>query len=293
MYKNIFYYIIIILTCHSCQFNQSVEKDLVTGAYSRGNGIGCEEITIEISDKIVRRNEFIHGEKVTIVFNNINGLVSKDNKLYPKMSIDIVQNEKDTINSNSNVLDHLKDGTAIKVLKLTTFFRTILPYKNGETYKAHIKISDENGDGTFTYILPFTVKKNELLKTETKDLNYTDIYLWDENEKQPVFQKNINAAHLLVIVFEGIDGLTLKNEKVYPIFSLDVVDNDNTKIISEANLFRNFEDVGIDPEKIKQQISSEITFTKGTFNNPYTLIATVKDKYSDKQITTTTELNIE
>ncbi len=40
--------IIIIITCSSCQFNQSVNTDLNTGAYSRGDGLGCEDVTIEI-----------------------------------------------------------------------------------------------------------------------------------------------------------------------------------------------------------------------------------------------------
>lgn len=41
--------LIAITTISSCQFNQSVNKDLTTGAYSRGDGIGVEYITIEIN----------------------------------------------------------------------------------------------------------------------------------------------------------------------------------------------------------------------------------------------------
>ena len=36
----------------ACEFNQSVNKDLNTGAYSRGNGIGCDDVKIQINGEV-------------------------------------------------------------------------------------------------------------------------------------------------------------------------------------------------------------------------------------------------
>ena len=44
--------LVFIVMLTSCEFRQSVNKDLVTGANSRGNGLSCEEVLIEI-DKTV------------------------------------------------------------------------------------------------------------------------------------------------------------------------------------------------------------------------------------------------
>ena len=43
--------LISIIVFNSCQFSQSVNTDLITGAYSRGNGIGIDDVIIEINGK--------------------------------------------------------------------------------------------------------------------------------------------------------------------------------------------------------------------------------------------------
>ena len=43
--------IIVFIVFNSCQFNQSINKDFITGANSRGDGIGCEDVQIEINLK--------------------------------------------------------------------------------------------------------------------------------------------------------------------------------------------------------------------------------------------------
>jgi hypothetical protein len=88
--------VLVIVMCSSCQFNQSVNTDLSTGAYSRGDGIGCDDVFIEINGIVEKRNEYVFGEKVNLIFNNISGLISLENKTYPGLSIHIVPVAQDT-----------------------------------------------------------------------------------------------------------------------------------------------------------------------------------------------------
>jgi len=132
--------ILIALLLGSCEFHQSVDKDLVTGATSRGDGLGCEEVSIQINGKTERRSTFIFGEKVILVFNGINGLKRENDKTYPGLSMHIVKNEKDTVLSEANLLNNLTDGTHLSPLQLQANFVAALPYKNKEKYKAHVKI---------------------------------------------------------------------------------------------------------------------------------------------------------
>lgn len=290
--SRIFTLITLIATSNSCQFNQSVNKDLTTGAYSRGNGIGVDDITIEVNGETDNRNEFVFGEKVNLVFNNIYGLTNSNGKTFPELSMYVVKNEKDTVFSNSNLLKSLKNGTELSPLQLQANFRTALPNQNNEKYKVSVKITDKKGNGTFNYELPFTVKKNDLLDIKSNGIEYSTIYLWNETLKQPVFDSNISSEHLFILILNDIEGLDLTNEKVFPIFSLDLTDNNGNKILSNTNLLGAYEEVGVSPKNLKNQVTAKLRFTKGTINNPCKLTAKLKDKNSLKEINISTELNI-
>lgn len=284
--------LIAIATFGSCQFNQSVNKDLTTGAYSRGDGIGVDDISIEINGETDNRNEFVFGEKVNLVFNNVSGLTNSNGKTFPELSMYLVKNEKDTIDSNPNLLKNLNDGTDLSPLQLQANFRTALPYQDNEKYKVLIEITDKKGDGRFSYELPFTVKENDLLDINSNGIRYADIYLWNETLKQPVFDRNISTEHLLILILNDIEGLELFNDKVFPIFSLDLTDNNGNKIISNPNLLSAYDEEGVNPKDLKSQVTAKLTFTKGQVKNPCKLTAKLKDKNSDKEVKISAELNI-
>jgi hypothetical protein len=284
--------LMVITTFSSCQFNQSVNKDMTTGAYSRGDGIGCDDIAIQINGEIENRNDFVFGEKVNLIFNNVSGLINSNGKTFPKLSMYIVKNEKDTVFSNQNLLKSLNNGTDLSPLQLQANFRTALPNQNNEKYKVFIEITDKKGDGKFNYELPFTVKENDLLDIKSNGIEYSTIYLWNETLKQPVFENNVSPKHLFILILNDIEGLELTNEKVFPIFSLDLIDNNGIKIISNPNLLSAYEEVGVNPKDLKSQVTANLTFTKGEINNPYRLNAKLKDKNSLKEINISTELNI-
>ena len=283
--------LIIIATFNSCQFNQSMNTDLTTGAYSRGDGIGIDDITIEINGEADNRNEFVFGEKVNLVFNNVSGLTNSNGKTFPGLSMHIVKNEKDTILSNPNLLKSLNNGTDLSPLQLQANFRTALPNQNNEKYKVFIEITDKKGDGKFNYELPFTIKENDLLDIKSNGIEYSTIYLWNETLKQPVFD-DVSSEHLFILILNDIQGLELTDEKVFPIFSLDLTDNDGNKILSNPNLLSAYEEVGVNPKDLKSQVTAKLSFTEGQINNPCRLNAKLKDKNSSKEINISTELNI-
>lgn len=284
--------LIAIITFSSCQFNQSVNTDLTTGAYSRGDGIGIDDIIIEINGEADNRNEFVFGEKVNLVFNNVSGLNNSDGKTFPELSMHIVKNEKDTVLSNPNLLKSLNNGTDLSPIQLQANFRTALPNQNNEKYKVFIEITDKKGDGKFNYELPFTIKENDLLDIKSNGIEYSTIYLWNETLKQPVFDNNVSSEHLFILILNDIQGLELTDEKVFPVFSLNLTDNDGNIILSNPNLLSAYEETGVNPKDLKSQVTAKLTFTKGKINNPCRLNAKLKDKNSSKEINISTELNV-
>jgi len=282
------------LLISSCQFNQSVSIDSTTGAFYKGDGLGCDGITMEINGKTDNRNNFIYGEKVNFIFNNVRGFKKEKNKSFPGLSIYIVKNDKDTILSNSNLLDNLKEGTELSPLQLNANFVCDLPSKNNEKYKILINIRDEKGDGTFSYEMPFTVKESNLLNIESQNIEYSKIYLWNESLKQPVLSNKTNKEDVLVLILEGLKGLEVKNGNVYPLFSIDLEDSRGSKIISNQNILSDFEFKGVNAEDFTRgQLPVILKFNDGQVYNPCKLTAQLTDKNSTKKLKITAELNIE
>ncbi|WP_209402917.1 hypothetical protein [Pseudozobellia sp. WGM2] len=284
--------LIAIITLSSCRFNQSVKKDLITGAYSRGDGIGVDAITIEINGETDNKNKFVYGQNVSLVFNNVTGLTNSNGKTFPKLLLYVLKNEKDTVLYNPNLLKSLTNGTEASPLRLKANFRTALPHQSNEKYQVFIEITDKKGDGKFNYELPFVVKENDLLDVKSKGIDYSNIYLWNETLKQPVLDSNVSSEHLFILILNDIEGLELVKEKVFPIFSLNLTDNKGKKIISDPNLLSAYDEVGVSPKELKNQVTAKLTFTKGAINNPYKLSAILKDKNSTKEIYISTELYI-
>ncbi|MCX2680105.1 hypothetical protein OOZ15_09160 [Galbibacter sp. EGI 63066] len=285
--------ILLSLFFNACNFNQSVNKDMISGAYSRGDGISCDEVVIQVNGKNEKRNHFVHGEKVNFVFNNISGFKKEGGKIFPGLSLFITKNEKDTVLTYPDLLKDLKEGTALSPIKLQANFIAVLPYRNKEKYKVKVSIWDKKGEGTFLYELPFTVEENELLNIDSKDINYSHIYLWNESLKQPVLDNQVNQENQLALILEGLDGLTVKNGNVYPVLSIALIDNNGNKIISDSNVLSKYELEGINAEAFTEgQLPVTITFSSGQINNPCKLVARLKDKNSDKKLNITTELKV-
>ena len=278
----------------ACEFKQSVNNDLTTGAYSRGDGLACAEVAIKINGEIENRNEFIHGEKVNFIFNNITGFTKENEKVFPGLSMFIVKNETDTVLSHPDLFADLDDGTDISPLQLQAHFVSALLDQNEDNYNVFIKIWDKKGDGTFTYEMPFSTQENELLTIRSKDIEYSSIYLWDDTEKLVVVNKNVDIEDTLILILEGIDGLEIIDGNVYPKVSIELFDNKENLVLSNSNVLKNYEDVGIEYESFKNgQVPVTITFSKGELNNPFRLIASLTDLNSDRKIDIEAELQIE
>ena len=127
---------------------------------------------------------------------------------------------------------------------------------------------------------------------KSNGIEYSTIYLWNETLKQPVFDNDVSSEHLFILILNDIQGLELTDEKVFPIFSLDLTDNDGNKILSNPNLLSAYEEVGVNPKDLKSQVTAKLSFTEGQINNPCRLNAKLKDKNSSKEINISTELNI-
>ncbi len=278
---------------NSCEFNQSTHKDLTTGAYSKGDGIGCDDIVIQVNGANENRNQFVYGERVNFVFENVTGLKRKNGKVSPGLSLYVLDSKKDTVLSHFDLLADLKKGTDKFPLEINANFIAAFPRQDKENYTVFIKIWDKKGEGTFQYQMPFTVKKNKVLKVTSNAIDYTDIYLWDETKQLVVANKNVSLKSQLILLLEGLDGLEVIEKKVFPAMSIEIVDRNGNPIISNPNLLEEFGDEGVDYDVFKtSQLPITLTFSTSSVNNPCQLKVSFTDLKSDRRIDISGELVI-
>ncbi|UAB75292.1 hypothetical protein [Mesoflavibacter sp. SCSIO 43206] len=291
----LFKVIVLSLLLSSCQYNQSVKKDFNTDTYTRGKGLACNDVYMTINDVEDNRNEIIYGEKIKFIFDNITGFKVVEEKAYPAMSIYVVKNQKDTVlNIPNTIKDISVNGTDLKPLQLQAHITAGLPYSKNETYKVFVNIWDTKGNGTYNLQMPFTIKENDLLRVKTEGLEYSNVYLWDQSKEQVLTSKdNFKFGKEYLLFIEGLDGLSVKDSLVYPMFSLDIIDNDKEEILSSSNLFNVSETKGVSYNDIKEKFYVNFSFTEGYLSNPCKLKSVVKDLYSEKEIRILTEINIE
>jgi len=269
----------------SCQFNQSIEKDLTTGAVMRGDGIGCDELKLAVNGAAADGNRFTFGDKVTFSFENLVGFKRVDNMAYPKMSMYIVKNDKDTVLAYPELLQAASEGTDLDPLRLDASFTAVLPYINQESFKALLKISDAKGSGTLSYELPFTVEADKELSIATNKLGYEHIYLWNQSQEKIVSAGKVKQSETLLLMLEGISGMREDSGRVYPALSLQITDKDGRQIITRDNLLKQYTEEGLDAKTFaKGKLPVSIQFTAGQIQNPCTLKALFRDSRSDGEI---------
>jgi hypothetical protein len=280
--------ILFLLVLESCDFRQSYYKDLKTDAISRGDGISCDKIKIVINENTVQRNTFIYGEKIYLHFTNIEGLTKVDGKTYPKASLLILKNDKDTVDFNPNLFNNDFNGFDLSPLEIRVNFMAIFPIQNHEKYKLYIKIWDSKGKGTFTYEMPFEIQENKALSIHSTGLNYSQIYLWNKTQKQIITDIHINIGDTLNLIIEGVKGLKVVNGKVHPILSYEVVDEIKKEVLSNTNMYPKHEKEGLDPKDFENSHYQPwvILRNRGIYHLRYIL----KDANSQKQIEISFEL---
>lgn len=284
--KQLLGYLVVVmcLLVVACQSNTNSTIDPSTGASFETFGIDCKEVIVAIGGKKVARNEFVFGEKVNLAFKDLKGFKYQEGKIHPKISMYIVKNKKDTVLNDVDLLKNSIKVIGSKPLDLETNFKASFSHNNNEQYKAFVHIQDKKSTRKLIYELPFTVKKDRLLNVTNNGLSYTNIYLWNNTLKKVETHKRLNVHHSYTLIIDGLEGLQKKENNVYPVFSIALSDNKNNRIISNANLLSAYEEIGINPEDLKVQLTSNLSFSKGTIYNPCRLKVNIQDRHSAKEI---------
>ncbi len=278
----------------SCEYNKSVNIDLVTDITTKGDGLSCGHVYLTVDDEIISRNTFTYGEEFYLNFNNILGFKKENESVFPGIRIFVTDKTGDTIMQTNDLYDiYDAKGLNISPLELTASLTTAKPMKSDNEYTLFVNIWDKKDKGTFTAKMDFNVITNKLIEIEETNVSYNEIYIFSKDRNIAVTDNKISSNENIYIMFEGLSGFSEKDEMVFPGLALKISDVDGKVILDYPDLFENYIESGVSILDFKARISADFMLGKTEFNNPIFCEVIVWDRISDANIKTTTKMNVE
>lgn len=282
--------IICLIAFASCDFRKSIHKDLITGLVTRGDGLSCEDVKLNINDEIIQRNSFVYGEEFVLSFNNIEGFDKVDNHSFPGMKLNVISQSGDTVLKDRDLYADLVDGTDLSPLLLSTKITVADPLHSNEEYNMHVSIWDKQSDGVFTAKFNFEVVPNDQIYVESENITYQEVYLYS-NQRQKVLVDNVASFdENIYVVVEGLEGFVVENDIVFVGLSMKINDEEGNVIVDEENLLGSSE---YEYSEVNARLSANFTITGSIIDNPIDCQIIIRDMKSSETFKASTQLHIE
>jgi len=278
----------LLILLNSCSFSQSVEKDLVTGLSSRGDGLSCEEVYLSDGEKVIKRNNFIYGETIYMNFAGIDGFERVGESAFPEMYIVVLNDQGDTALFIYDTYEGYKDGISDSPLVLNARVTFADPIHTSEDYTLQVSIRDRRGEGSFRASLKLDVVPNEKIKVDGESLTAREIYLFSQQKKHTIIDGTVSFNEDIYLLFEGLEGFAVEEGMVHLGLSMVLTDAGGNIILDEKDLFGesvlNFEDV-------QNQVAPNFILSGSEVANPVNCVVRIWDKRSSAWISASTVLD--
>ena len=275
---------------YSENFAQFVEKDLVTGLTTRGNGLSCAEVYLSDEEKFIERNLFIYGETFYVNFAGMEGFNRMGKSAFPEMQLLIVSEHGDTALHVNDLYARYEEGIEFSPLDLNTEVTVANPVHSGVNYTLFVNIRDKRGNGTLSSTLEFTVVRDERIKISGNKLTSREIYLFSQQGGHTITNGQAEFNENIYLLFEGLEGFSMVDGQVLLGLSIAVKDVDGNVILDEADLFG---DAVLSYDDAQTQLSPNFIL-RGTYvANPVSFKVRIWDKKSSAWISASTELFVE
>ncbi len=196
----------LLILFNSCNFSQSVEKDLVTGLSTRGDGLSCEEVYLSDGEKVIKRSTFIYGETFYVNFAGMGGFERVGEGAFPEMDIVVVSDQGDTALYIYDNYEGYKDGIADSPLVLNARVTVAEPIHSYGDYTLQVSIRDRKGEGSFRAELDFDVLPNEKIKVSGENVTAREIYLFSKQKGHTIIDGRASFNENVYMLFEGLEG---------------------------------------------------------------------------------------
>lgn len=280
----------LLLTLYSCNFAQSVEKDLLTGLTSRGNGLSCDQVYLSDGEDKIERNAFIYGETFYVNFDGMDGFEKEGEGVFPDMQLLVVGEQGDTALYRNDLYADYEDGIEYDPLQLYAEVTVADPMHSGGDYTLYVNIGDKRGDGTFKASLDFSVSRDDKIKVEGDQLSSKEIYLFSQDRGCTITDGSASFNETIYLLFEGLEGFSVQEGQIQMGLSMLVKDAEGNIILDESDLFG---EGTFSYDEVHTQVAPNLILTGTQIANPVSCVIRIWDKQGSAWISASTELVLE
>ena len=282
--------IIALLTAlQSCNFAQSVNKDLKTGLVTRGNGLSCERVYLSSNEEVIKRNELVYGEVLTVNFDGLDGFNRIDDNAFPGMLLMVINEQGDTVMFHEDLYSSYAEGIEFYPLQLNARVTVAAPMHSSEDYSLLVNIWDKKGEGRFKANLDFSVVRDDKIAITSNQLSYDEIYLFSRQKGLTITNGQVGFDETVFLLFEGLEGFMVESGNVHIGLGLTIKDSDGNLVLEEADLTGN---APMSFSEIHTQLAPNFSLTGTEISNPVTCEINIWDKKSEASLTATTQLDV-
>jgi len=284
--------LLIMIALPSCQFSKSVNKNLISGLITKGDGISCEEVYLTVNDEKTERNIFIYGEVFNLNFSDINGFEKENEVVFPGMKIVITNSVGDTVLLEDDLYGEYRSGVNLNPIVLISDITVAAPMASNRAYTLFVEIWDKLGNSSFTAQFYFTVERDKSILVESNKVSCREIYLFVKEREKVIIGNTLVFDERTYMIFEGLSGFTEENDMVFPGLGIKITDADGLNVVTSEDLFSQYNKSGIPVSDFKDAVSSNFIIPVSQIKNPLHCEIAIWDKKSDVKIVAKTDLNI-
>jgi len=290
MKTNVLIFVVSLFILFSCEFRKSVNKDLVTGLTTQGDGLSCDNVYLSDGSEKISRNSFTYGEKFYVNFENAEGFEIIGDHAFPGIRLCVLNQARDTVLKYDDLYADNADGLNISPLLLKTYLTVASPIHSNKKYTLLINIWDKKGKGTFSANMDFDVIPNKQIEIESNHVTCEEIYLYAQERDVTVTDNKVKFNENIYMIFEGLGGFDEEDGKVFVGLGMKISDADGNLILNENDLLG---DSGMESSDLKSQLAPSFVLTGSGIKNPVTCDVIIWDKKSESRIKASAKLNVE
>jgi len=255
---------------------------------SNNNILICNPVYITKNGEVVNNTNFIYGDKFKIHFDNIEGFNNVEGKMYPELSLFVLDSLKDTVFVAENL--YKGKGYDYQELSLSSYIKCGDPMHSNRTYTAYVNVWDTKGKGTYNCNFKFTIKPNNKIKNISNGISFNEIYLFSKDKGKAITDNKVAINESNYLFFEGLSGFAEDRDgKVKLGMKSNIIDANGDTLFKSDNLFP---DEPFDKKLIYEQCSYKFTISDANFAEPLKYTVIIWDKNSDKYIESKYDINV-
>jgi hypothetical protein len=267
-----------------------MNKDLISGLTTKGNGLLCGEVYLSCHDEKISRSSFAYGEKIFLIFEDISGFEKTDDYVFPGLRMTVLSEAGDTILQYPDLYAENIGGFNLSPLVLTTNIIMAEPIHSKGKYKMVVNIWDKQGTGTYSASMDFDVKTNDQITVESSNITFRELYLYSKAQEKVLTKGEAKIDEEIYLIFEGLDGFQQENGTIYIGLSITAKDASGRLIVDEPDLIG---DSGVDYSQVSAQLAPSFVFTGSAIKDPVTCEVKIWDKKGENSINARINLNIQ